>query len=115
MTQSCMRNQGFTAIFCLALLLAYSLIFNSPVKSIFPYVIPVVIIATRCGWSSGLVLSFISTSVAWIGQAFPTVPQNAGLEFDEALITFSELVIASVIASAVSRKISGISKNKLFD
>ena len=115
MTQSCLRKQGFTAIIYLALVLAYSLILTAPVKSIFPYAIPVIVIAARCGWRPGFVLSILATSVAWLGRAFPTVPENAGLEFDEALITFTELVLASVVASAVVRKIAGMSKEKLFD
>lgn len=115
MTQSCIRKQGFTAIVYLAVVMAYSLILNTPVKSIFPYAIPVVIVAARCGWRSGFVLSVLATGVAWLGRAFPTVPENAGLEFDEALITFTELVLAAVIASAVAKKIAGGAKEKLFD
>jgi thiamine transporter ThiT len=105
----------FIAITYFALLMAFSLFFDKPLRSIFLYAIPVVIIAARCGWRAGFFLSLLATLIAWFGQAFPTVPENAGLEFEEALITLAELVIASVVASAVARKISGVSKDKLFD
>ncbi len=115
MKQSYKYKTGIIAIVYLSCLLILSLLLNMPVKSIFPYVIPVVIVAARCGWRAGFFLSLLATGIAWLGQAFPTVPENAGLEFEEALITLTELVIAAVVASAVARKISGISKDKLFD
>lgn len=108
-------KSGIIAIAYLALVLIFSLALNTPVKSIFPYAIPVVITAARCGWRAGLLLSALATATAWLGQAFPTVPENTGLEFDEALITLTELALAAVIASAVARKITGSSKEKIFD
>ena len=97
------------------MILAFSLYTDNPVKSIFPYAIPVVMVASRSGWRMGFLFSIMATVVAWLGRAFPTVPENAGLEFDEALITFTELVLCAVIASAVSKKLAGVEKKKLFD
>jgi thiamine transporter ThiT len=115
MNQVSKNKITFIAITYFALLMTFSLFFDKPLRSIFLYAIPVVIISARCGWRAGFFLSLLATLVAWFGQAFPTVPENAGLEFEEALITLTELVIAAVVASAVARKISGISKDKLFD
>ena len=115
MNPICAYKQVMAAIAYLLSLLVFGLLLNMPVKSIFPYAIPVVIIAARCGWRAGFVLSILATSVAWLGRAFPTVPENAGLEFDEALITFTELSLAAVVASVVARKFAGMPKDKLFD
>ena len=115
MIPNCTIKQAIPVIAYLALLLAFALLLEMPVKSIFPYASPVVIASARCGWRAGFVMSVISTGVAWFGGAFPTVPENAGLEFDEVLITLTELVLAAVIASAVARKLSGVSKERLFD
>lgn len=103
------------AIIYLIALLAFSSLLSTPVKSIFPYALPVVICATRCGWRLRMLLALVATGVAWEGQAFPTVPENSGLEFDEALITFTELTLAAVIASAVARRVAGAPADKLFD
>ncbi len=115
MKQSCKYKIGTIEIVYFSCLLILSLLLNMPVKSIFPYVIPVVIVAARCGWREGFFLSVLATGIAWLGQAFPTVPENAGLEFEEALITLTELVLAAVISSAVARRIKGFSNDKIFD
>ena len=115
MTFTCSPKSIALAVFYLALLLAFSLILETPVKSIFPYAVPVIVIASRCGWRAGILMSVIGTGVAWLGQAFPTVPENTGLEFDEALITLTELVLAAVIASAVAKKLGGAKKDELLD
>ncbi len=115
MTLSCSPKSIALAVLYLVLLLVFSLDLELPVKSIFPYAVPVVIVASRCGWRAGILVSLIATAVAWLGQAFPTVPENTGLEFDEALITFTELVIAAVISSAVSKKLGGAKKDELLD
>lgn len=115
MTPNCTIKQVIPTIIYLALLLVSALSLEMTIKSIFPYALPVVIASVRCGWRAGFVISVVATVVAWLGGAFPTVPENAGLEFDEALITFTELVLAAVIASAVARRLAGVDKEKLFD
>ncbi len=115
MKHNCTIKQAILGVAYLAPLLVFALLLEMPVKSIFPYAIPVAIASVRCGWRAGFVMSVITTGVAWLGGAFPTVPENAGLEIDEALITFTELVLAAVIASAVARGMAGVSKEKLFD
>ncbi|MGB4346322.1 MAG: hypothetical protein WBJ21_07980 [Burkholderiaceae bacterium] len=115
MRQSCKDKTGIIAIGYLLSLLILSLLLKMPVKSIFPYLIPVIIISARCGWRAGFFLSVLATGIAWLGQAFPTVPENTGLEFEEVLITLTELVLAAVVSSAVARKITGFTNDKLYD
>lgn len=77
---------------------------GEPLRSIFPYAVPVVVVTARWGLWPGLSVSLAATLTAWSAGAFPTVPENAGLEFDEGVITLAELTVAALVVSVVTRR-----------
>ena len=100
---SCKRKTLTVAFIILAIVFFAGYQLNQPVHSIFPYAIAVIVIAMCFGSMFGILVSLAATGVAWTSGAFPTVPENIGLEFDEALITLTELALVAVIASTVAK------------
>jgi hypothetical protein len=55
------------------------------------------------------------TGVACLGGAFPAFLANTALEFDEALITLTELAHAAIISSVIAKRLAEVTSEKLFD
>ena len=102
--KTCEKRSIFAAGAILFAVLIAGLALKSPIHSILPYALAVLFVSICFGSSSGIVIAIVATTIAWISGAFPTVPENQGLELDEALITLTELVIVATVAAWIGNK-----------
>lgn len=73
--QNGLSRNMLAALGVLSVVLAWSLLGGSPVRSIFPYAFATALVAWRHGLVWGFAFAALACLVAALGGAFPTQPQ----------------------------------------
>ncbi len=76
--QNGLSRNMLAALGVLSVVLAWSLLGGSPVRSIFPYAFATALVAWRHGLLWGFAFAALACLVAALGGAFPTQPQWLG-------------------------------------
>lgn len=97
--QNGLSRNMLAALGVLSVVLAWSLLGGSPVRSIFPYAFATALVAWRHGLLWGFAFAALACLVAALGGAFPTQPQWLNDLAGEGLMTYLKL---SAVAIGVS-------------
>jgi hypothetical protein len=85
------------ALIVLVGVVIFSVLYDDPVRLIYPYALSVGLVAWKHGLLAGFIFSAFATLAAlWCG-AFPTHPTSTGHEATEGLITYAQLSFVCVI------------------